>query len=120
CRVHGLLAAGAPVGGLGVVLVVVVVEVGAVVVVVACGPSTPTVSVTVAPLRAWLPPAGRCLSTTPTCDGSLVFAVAILGVSPAAPRAADAPASPWPTTFGTLTWLGACATVRLTLLPLGS
>src|SRR6202022_1539957 len=50
---------------------------------------------------------------------SLVLAVTILGVSPAAPNSAAALASSSPTTLGTATSLGACATVRSTLLPLG-
>src|SRR5207302_111477 len=39
---------------------------------------------------------------------------------PAPPPRAAALASPWPTTAGTVTRFGACATVRLTLAPLAS
>jgi hypothetical protein len=72
----------------GVVGVVVVGVVGVV-----APPSTPTVIVTVAPLGAWAPAAGLCLSTTPTWLGSRVGAVTDFGVKPARPSAAAASVS---------------------------
>src|SRR5262249_53006445 len=84
---------GAGAGVVGVVVVcvgvgVVVVLVGVVVVV--FGASVPTVSVTVAPLRAGWPAPGLCLSTTPTLAGSVTVAAAVFGTKPAPPSAAAA------------------------------
>ena len=57
---------------------------------VVCEPRTPTVIVTVAPLRARAPAAGLCFSTNPTCVGSVVAADTIFGVNPAPPSVAAA------------------------------
>jgi hypothetical protein len=72
-------------------VVVGVVGVGVVVGVVGV-PRIPTVIVTAAPLRAWLPAAGLCLSTTPTFASFVVVSFAVLGVKPAPPSAAAASA----------------------------
>src|SRR5580704_10068374 len=119
---HGRANAAAGGGVAPVVVVVGVLVAGVVVVgvVVVCGPCVATVSVTVAPLCAWWPPGGLWRSTTPTCEASLVGCEWIFGVRPAAPSAAAAVASPWPTTLGTVTSVVARAIVRLTLLPLAS
>src|SRR5207245_3976 len=101
-RAHGHFAPGP--GGVVVVVGVVVVPVEVV------GASTPTPSVTVEPLGACPPPAGCWLSTLPTWLASLVETGVVLTLKPAAPSIAAAPASFWPTTFGTAASLGACAT----------
>src|ERR1019366_3542140 len=75
-RHHPDAACGVGAGGVGVVGVVV--GGGGVVVV-----STPTVIVTVAPLRALAPPAGFCSNTIPACAGSVVDWDTAFGLKPA-------------------------------------
>ena len=80
--------------------------------------STPTVIVTVAPLRALAPAAGLCFRTTPTCAGSVVGGGHGLGREAGVlERGRGRRLALRRRRSGTATSLGACATVRLTLSP---